>query len=78
MVQSNSISENGRNNGPRSYSTKQPTKQRIIKIVLVVVLLAILVVVIRVVRYTKKNLPPSTAVLPVPTEYLEPKKEVSP
>jgi hypothetical protein len=45
----------------------------VIKIVLVIVFVIILVGVIRVVRYTKHNLPPSTALLPVPAETLEQK-----
>ncbi len=57
--------------GGQDYRPASTTKGKIIKIVLVVVFVAILVGVIRVVRYTKHNLPPSTALLPVPTETLE-------
>jgi hypothetical protein len=60
-----------RDNRSRAYSKKQSTKQKIVKFVLILVFLVVLVVVIRVVRYTKHNLPPSTALLPVPTEVLE-------
>ncbi len=54
-----------------SFRQKSGAKQKFIKLLLVVVFLIILVSVIRVVRYTKHNLPPSTALLPVPAEVLE-------
>jgi hypothetical protein len=54
-----------------AYTPASTTKSKAIKIILVVVFLVILVGVIRVVRYTKHNLPPSTALLPVPAETLE-------
>ncbi len=54
-----------------SFKQKSGAKQKLIKILLVIVFLALLVSVIRVVRYTKHNLPPSTALLPVPTDVLE-------
>ncbi|MGD8388455.1 MAG: hypothetical protein PVG49_15020 [Desulfobacteraceae bacterium] len=57
--------------GTPSFKGKPTARQKMIKILLIVVLLIVLVGVIRVVRYTKQNLPPSTALLPVPTEVLE-------
>ena len=54
-----------------AYSRSSTPKEKLTKILLIIVFVAILVGVIRVVRYTKHNLPPSTALLPVPTETLE-------
>jgi hypothetical protein len=56
-----------------AFRPASTTKSKVIKIALVIVFVIILVGVIRVVRYTKHNLPPSTALLPVPAETLEPK-----
>ena len=73
--QTKNRSENQTFGSRQAYRPTSTTKGRIIKIVLVIVFLLILVGVIRVVRYTKQNLPPSTALLPVPTETLEGHKE---
>jgi len=62
---------------PRSFTAQQAyrpgatTRSKVIKVLLVIGLLAILAGSIGVVRYTKHHLPPSTALLPVPTATLE-------
>jgi|LGVF01.1.fsa_nt_gb flagellar basal body-associated protein FliL len=60
------------------YKRKKSLSQKMIKILLVIIIIAVFILVVRVVKYTKKNLPPSTAILPVPSKYLEPEKEVNP
>jgi hypothetical protein len=64
--------------GTPSFKGRPTARQKMIKILLIVVLLVVLVGVIRVVRYTKQSLPPSTALLPVPSGVLEGAQEKQP